>query len=92
MGSLPAEVTNDCRKAAKLAAEGSPVVLVASGPAMLAGALAASADRGGRERFLAVMVGDLADPSVAAAAAEMAAELWPWAERAPAPPASPAVT
>lgn len=30
--------------------------------------------------LLGVLVGDLADPAVAAAAAEMASELWPWAE------------
>jgi hypothetical protein len=28
--------------------------------------------------LVAVLVGDLADPEVAAAAEEMAAELWPW--------------
>jgi hypothetical protein len=60
-------------------AEGTPVVLVGDEAGSLGEAVAGSPDAHSHERLLAVMVGDRADPATAAAAAEMAGELWPWA-------------
>jgi hypothetical protein len=74
-------VTNDPEEAARLVALGSPVVLVGKDEEVLATALARCTDRGQRERFLGVMVGDPDDQGVAAAALEMAGELWRWAEQ-----------
>jgi len=54
-------------------------VLVGGDAAALGEALRASQDSDRRERLLGVMVGDLADPAVTAASAEMAGELWRWA-------------
>lgn len=87
------KVTDNREEAARLVASGAPVVLVgpdagALGSAMawhaMAGALGNDAGggvggAGGRAGrcLLAVLVGDLSDPSVAAAAKEMAAELFP---------------
>ncbi|HYA44667.1 MAG TPA: hypothetical protein VED59_03610, partial [Acidimicrobiales bacterium] len=59
---------------------GSPVVLVGPDAEMLGRVLRSVPDRNRRERLLAVLVGDPSDPEVLAAAAEMAGELWPWAE------------
>jgi hypothetical protein len=72
-------VTADPGAAARMAAEGLPVVLVSTDATVLGAALASAPDEAGRERWLAVMVGDLEDPAVMAAAQEMAGELWPWA-------------
>ena len=58
-------------------AAGSPVVLVGPEAEALGAVLQAAPDRQGRERLLAVLVGDPGDPAVMAAAREMAAELWP---------------
>ncbi|MGP8207573.1 MAG: hypothetical protein ACLQVK_16220 [Acidimicrobiales bacterium] len=69
------KVTDDPTVAARLAAEGTPVVLVGADAAALGAVLATAPDRDGREHLLAVMVGGPGDPAVAAAAAEMAAEL-----------------
>lgn len=68
-------------------AGGTPVVLVGGDAEVLGQVLAQAPDKHSRERLLAVMVGDLADPVVGAAAREMAAELWPWATAASGPPA-----
>ncbi len=74
--ALPAlEVTDDPKEATRLAAEGTPVVLIGEDAAGLGAVLRAAPDRDGRERLVAVMVGPPADPAVAAAAAAMAAEL-----------------
>jgi hypothetical protein len=75
MATPALKVTDDPTLAAGLAAEGTPVVLVGADAAGLGAVLATAPDRDGRERLLAVMVGDPGDPAVAAAAAEMAAEL-----------------
>jgi hypothetical protein len=82
-------VTSDHAEALRLVAEGTPVVLVipgGDGAQALGRSLAGAPDAGGRERLLAVLVGDPTDPAVVAAAQEMAGELWPWAGpgRAPA--------
>jgi hypothetical protein len=75
MATPALKVTDDPTVAASLAADGTPVVLVGADAAGLGAILAAAPDRDGREHLLAVMVGDPGDPAVAAAAAEMAAEL-----------------
>jgi hypothetical protein len=77
VGSRGARVTADPDEAARLVATGSPVVLVGASPTALAAAVSTSGDNGGRQRLLAVMVGDPEDPAVMAAAGEMAGELWP---------------
>ena len=69
------EVTDDPATATRSVAEGTSVVLVSADAAGLGAVLAGAADRDGRERRLAVMVGDPGDPAVRAAAEEMAAEL-----------------
>lgn len=76
-------MTADQDEALRTVAAGSPVVLVAADAQSLGTLLAGAPDREQRERLLAVMVGDLGDPAVAAAAAEMAAELWPWPAAGP---------
>jgi hypothetical protein len=73
-------VTSDHAEALRLVADGTPVVLVVpggDGAHALGRSLPGAPDAGSRERLLAVMVGDPSDPGVAAAAVEMAAELWP---------------
>jgi hypothetical protein len=77
VGSMPAKVTADTTEAALLVAAGRPVVLVSPDAAALGQVLARAPDRDQGRLLLAVMVGDLGEPAVAAAAAEMAAELWP---------------
>jgi hypothetical protein len=72
-------VVVDPEEAERLVAEGLPVVLVGKDPYVLGKAAASAPDGVGRERWLAVMVGDPEDPTVMAAAREMAGELWPWA-------------
>jgi hypothetical protein len=89
-----AAVTDDPVEATRLAARSTAVVLVGKDAAALAHFVVPAAGEGSQgngrvagepERCLVgVLVGELADPEVAAAAAEMAAELWPWAETAPA--------
>lgn len=97
------KVTDDPVEAARLVAEGNPVVLVCpdaealgrfvasvggpgggAGQATTGAVAGKSPDAGvagdAQTCLLGVLVGDLADPAVAAAAAEMASELWPWAE------------
>ncbi len=69
------EVTDDPGAAARAVAEGRPVVLVGADAAALGTILTGTADRGGRRRLLAVMIGAPGDPAVRAAAVEMAAEL-----------------
>jgi hypothetical protein len=68
-------VTDDAAVATRLAAAGTPVVLIAADAAGLGAVLASAPDRDRRERLMAVMVGPPADPLVVAAAAEMAVEL-----------------
>jgi hypothetical protein len=82
LGSLGAKVTGKADQASRLVAEGEPVVLVGDDAAALGQALAGASDRDSHERLLAVMVGDRSDPGTAAAAVEMASELWPWARTA----------
>jgi hypothetical protein len=77
-------VTDSVEAASRLAADGTPVVLVGEDAAVLGEALAGAPDRDNHERLLAVMVGDPSGAATAAAAAEMASELWPWARTAPA--------
>jgi hypothetical protein len=75
-------VTSDRAEALRLVAEGTPVVLVipgGDGAHALGRSLPGAPDAARRERLLAVMVGNPADPGVVAAAQEMAGELWPWA-------------
>jgi hypothetical protein len=79
LGPNGAKVSQDVAEAARLVTEGTPVVLVGEDAARLGEAVLASPDEAGHKRLLAVMVGDLSDSSVEAAAAEMASELWPWA-------------
>ncbi len=69
------EVTDDPAQAVRSVTGGRPVVLVSPDAAALGAVLAGAADRGGRRRLLAVMVGDPDDPAVRAAAEEMASEL-----------------
>ena len=89
------KVTDNREEAARLVASGAPVVLVGPDAEALGRAMAsqgAVGARGGDSRsgvvaaggsagrcLLAVLVGDRSDPSVAAAAEEMAAELFAWA-------------
>ena len=80
---MTARVVGDPAEAARIVAGGSPVVLVSRDPSALSAAVASAPDDAGRERLLAVMVGDLEDPGVVAAALEMAGELWPWAGAPP---------
>ena len=75
---MTARVVGDPAEAARVVAGGAPVVLVSEDASALGAAVASAADNSGRERLLAVMVGDLSDPAVLAAAEEMANELWPW--------------
>jgi hypothetical protein len=70
-------VTGAREEASRLVAEGLPVVLVGEDASALGEAVAAAPDGDGHERLLGVMVGDPSSPGTAAAAAEMAAELWP---------------
>ena len=79
MGSPSAKVTSNYQEALRSVAEGTPVVLVGEDATSLGQLLPGAPDEASRERLLAVLVGDPADPAVAAAAAEMAGELWPWA-------------
>jgi|GEM_PF-6240787 hypothetical protein len=81
------EVTADPAQAARWVASGTPVVLVGTDPVelgrfMSSVACSSSSERAGpqeaRSCLVAVLVGDLANPDVARAAAEMAAEMWPW--------------
>ena len=89
------KVTDNREEAARLVASGAPVVLVGPDAEALGRAMASEGAAGARggdtgsgvvvaggsagRCLLAVLVGDLSDPSVAAAAEEMAAELFPWA-------------
>jgi hypothetical protein len=75
-------VTDNAETASALAAGGTAVVLVGEDAAVLGDALAGAPDRDAHERLLGVMVGDPSGPATAAAAAEMAGELWPWARTA----------
>jgi hypothetical protein len=79
LGSLGAKVTESAEVASRLAAGGTPVVLVGGDAVVLGEALAGAPDKDNHERLVGVMVGDPAHPATAAAAAEMAGELWPWA-------------
>jgi hypothetical protein len=83
LGSLGAKVTDVPEEALRLVAQATPVVLVGEDAAALGEAVAGAPDRDGRECLLGVMVGDPSSPGTAAAAAEMAGELWPWARTAP---------
>jgi len=74
-GSPGPKVTDDPEVATRSVAEGTPVVLVGADPAILGAVIAAAADRDGRARLLAVMVGGPDDAAVRAAAVEMAEEL-----------------
>jgi len=82
LGSLGANVTDVPEEASRLVAQAAPVVLVGEDAAALGEAVAAAPDRDGQECLLGVMVGDPRSPGTAAAAAEMAGELWPWARTA----------
>jgi len=82
LGSLGAKVTDSAETASGLAADGTPVVLVGEDAAVLGEALATAPDRDAHERLLGVMVGDPSGAATAAAAAEMAGELWAWARTA----------
>ncbi len=73
-----ARVISDPSEAARVAASGEPVVLVGKDASALGATVSSAADNAGRERLLAVMVGDPEDPAVKAAASEMASELFPW--------------
>ena len=75
-------MTDRAEVASRLAADGTPVVLVGEDAAALGEALVVAPDRDAHERLLGVMVGDPSGPATAAAAAEMAGELWPWARTA----------
>jgi hypothetical protein len=81
-GSLGAKITECPGEASRLAAEGTPALLVGGDAAALGEVVAVAPDRDSHERLLAVMVGDPSSPGTAAAAAEMAGELWPWARAA----------
>jgi hypothetical protein len=78
-GAKVAKVTSEVAEAARLVAGGTPAVLVGADAAALGEAVRASPDEAANKRLLGVMVGDSSEPAVMAAAAEMAAELWPWA-------------
>jgi hypothetical protein len=77
MGPPAAKVTSDRAEASRLVARGTPAVLVGEDAQALGHLIASSCEEDAHERLLAVMVGDPADPVVAGAAHEMAAELWP---------------
>ena len=77
-----ARVISDPSEAARVAASGEPVVLVGKDASAMGATVSSAADNAGRERLLAVMVGDPEDPAVKAAASEMASELFPWTGRA----------
>lgn len=79
LGREGAKVTSDPAEAASKVEAGLPVVLVLPDTTALAEFLRSSPDQDRRERPLGVMVGDLSEPEVAVAAAEMASELWLWA-------------
>ena len=79
VGSGRAKVTCDVDEAAGALASGAPVVLVGKDAVALGAAVSSSADQRGREKLLAVVVGDPDDPAVMLAAQEMAGELWQWA-------------
>jgi hypothetical protein len=74
-------VTGDVGEAVRAVEAGVPVVLVGVDAEALGAAVSSSPDQGRRERLLAVVVGDPADPAVALAAEEMAGELWQWVTR-----------
>jgi hypothetical protein len=80
MGAPSAKVTADPEEASRLVAGGTPVVLVGEDGERLGRGLCRSPDEGRRERLLGVMVGPPGAPDVAAAALEMASELWPWSD------------
>jgi hypothetical protein len=84
VGAGPAKVTVRPAEALAAVEAGSPVVLVGPDSGALGAVVRGAADRHGRERLLAAMVGDPDDPAVAAAAQEMAAELWPAPDGLPA--------
>ena len=86
MATTGAKVTAHPAEASHLVAGGTPAVLVGEDAGALGRLLPGYPDEAGHQRLLALMVGDPADPAVAAAAHEMAAELWPWA--GPHPPAA----
>lgn len=73
-----AQVTADVGEAVRAVEAGMPVVLVGKDAAALGEATSSAPDQGRRERLLAVVVGDPADPAVVLAAEEMAGELWQW--------------
>ena len=74
-----AKVTDDPEEAHRLVAIGAPAVLVGRDGGALAKAMArCGAD--GQGCLLGVVVGDLSDQAVAAAAEEMAGELFGWAD------------
>ena len=75
-------MTDSAEAASGLAADGTPVVLVGEAAAVLGEALAAAPDRDAHERLRGVMGGDPSGAATAAAAAEMAGELWAWARTA----------
>ena len=77
-----ARVISDPSEAARVAAGGEPVVLVGKDASAVGATVSSAADNAGRERLLAVMVGDPEDPALKAAAREMASELFPWTGRA----------
>ena len=81
-GPLGAKETEVPEEAARLVAQGTPVVLVGEDAGALGEAVAAAQDRDSHERLLGVMVGGPTSPGTVAAAAEMAGELWPWARTA----------
>jgi hypothetical protein len=76
-----AKVTGDADEAVQAVEAGTPVVLVGEDAGSLGEAILSAPDQGRRERLLAVVVGDPADPAVILAAEEMAGELWQWAEK-----------
>jgi hypothetical protein len=84
-----AHVTADVGEAVRAVEAGMPVVLVGEDAAALGEAISSAPDRGRRERLLAVVVGDPADPAVVLAAEEMAGELWQWVKVAGEPSADP---
>jgi hypothetical protein len=80
-------VGHDAAALGRFAASFMPAGSAGGGSAGGRGGSGSAGGRGGqdgsspvKERgcLLGVLVGDLSDPAVAAAAAEMASELWPW--------------
>ena len=65
------------------------MVLVGKDASAVGATVSSAVDNAGRERLLAVMVGDPEDPAVMAAAREMASELFPWTTRATPGPGEP---